>query len=180
MPPKKSAKKVAKKAAGKHGPHKTANDARRTFEHLGRVQALSALIASEDETLSLLTNLADSAFRAQQCKESADLLRAAEHYSFATIHAGFTETVAWDIRNTITEEFEHLVERMEEHATEHSAAKPLQQLRTRFHREANAALHRGSYRAALEFARGAEALAHVHSLDTKELPLSVSQKRLRR
>jgi hypothetical protein len=166
MAPKKAVKKA--KSGGK-----PENDARRTFEHLGRVQALAPLTASESETILLLMNLADESYRARQYKESADLLRAAEHLSFATLHAGSTETVSPDLQTTLTEEVEHLVERMTEHASKHRASKPLQQLRARFHRESKAAFARGSYRAALELARGAEALAHV------EGPLGSSQRQLR-
>ena len=170
-------KKATKRDVGKRGPHRQANDAMRTFEHLGRVQALHGLINSESEALSLLMNLADDAFRATQYKESADLLRAAEHLSFATLHAGFTEVATPGLRDTIAEEVERLVEQATEHGPKHSP-EPLQRLHARFRRDAEAALRRGSYRAALEFGRGADALSHVDRLETQFLPSSVRQKRL--
>jgi hypothetical protein len=171
-------KKAAKKPAGKHDSHPPAKDARRTFEHLGRVQLLAALTSSKDEALALLLDLSDRAFRTQRYKESADLLRAAEHLSFANLCADSTEKVSSDLRNAIIEELAHLADRMREHASKHSAGDPIQKLRTRMHHDAEAALHRGSYRAALELARGAEALAHVDRPEAKALPSSPSQKRL--
>ena len=182
MAPKKAAKqapkKAAKKTAGKHDPHKSANDARRTFEHLGRVQVLSSLTSSESDALNLLTNTADAAFRAQQYKESADLLRAAEHLSFAVLNGNSTEIVATELKKVITEEFEHLVERSKEHALQHAVPKELRQLLARMSGDAKSAMRHGCYRAALEFARGAEALSHVHEPDSKLLAPATAQKRL--
>ncbi|WP_446742418.1 hypothetical protein [Silvibacterium acidisoli] len=177
-PPKKAAKKAAKKATGHHDPHKAAKDARRTFEHLGRVQAIAKLTNSESETLAFLSQTADRAFRAGQYKDSADLLRAAEHLSFASLYREATETVADNLKATIKDEFDHLLERAEDHANHHSAPKEVHALMERMTKEAKAALKRGSYRAALEFARGAEALAHVDELKPAELSAGKEQKRL--
>lgn len=179
MPAKKAAKKSAKKAAAQHDPRKAAKDARRTFEHLGRVQAISGLTSSEDESLNLLTKTADIAYKAQQYKESADLLRAAEHLSFAALHVEATETVAAALKVVIKEEFEHLIERSVEHSSHHEIPKVLQVLLTRMSKDAKAAMRRGSYRSALEFARGAEALSHVHHLDLDLLPAPAAQKQLK-
>lgn len=177
-PPKKAAKKSAKKAAGHHDPHKALKDARRTFEHLGRVQAIAKLTGSESETLTLLSQTADKAFRAEQYKDAADLLRAAEHLSFASLHREATEIVADDLKATIKEECDHLLERAEDHANHHSVPKAIRGLMERMKKDAKAALKRGSYRAALEFARGAEALAHVDELKTSALSAGKEQKRL--
>lgn len=168
-------KKAAKKAAGHHDPHK---HARRTFEHLGRVQAIASLTQEEHETVAFLTKSADIAFHAQQYKASADLLRAAEHLSFASLNSSTTEQVSEELEATITDEFERLIDRAEEHAAHHSAPKAIQQLIARMTKQAWAALKRGSYRAALEFARGVEALVHVDGLDDLALPASPTQKRL--
>lgn len=177
-PPKKAAKKAAKKATGHHDPHKAAKDARRTFEHLGRVQAIAKLLSSESETLTLLSQMADRAFRAEQYKDSADLLRAAEHLSFASLHREATEIVADNLKATIREECEHLLECAEDHASHHAAPKEVRGLMERMMKDAKAALKRGSYRAALEFARGAEALAHVDELKLPSLVAGKEQKRL--
>ena len=175
---KKAAKKAAKKSAGAHDPHKAAKDARRTFEHLGRVQALAKLTSSEAGSLQSLTATADGAFRAQKYKESADLLRAAEHLSFATLHADATEAVAAELKQVIKEEFTHLLERADEHASRHVLPRETKQLFLRLVKDAKASMRRGSLRAALEYARGAEALAHVHDLDSKRLTTGPTQKRL--
>ena len=118
MPPRKAAKKAAKKSAGHHD-FQPGRDARRAFEHLGRVQALSSLASYESESLSLLTKTADAAYQTQQYKESAHLLRAAEHMSFAVLHVEATETVAAELKEVIKEEFEHLVERSLDHSAHH-------------------------------------------------------------
>lgn len=175
---KKAAKKAAKKSAGHHDPHKAANDARRTFEHLGRVQVLARLGSSETDSLQFLTTTADSAFRAQQYKESADLLRAAEHLSFASLHADSKEAVPTDLKRVIQEEVEHLLERAEDHASRHVLPQQIQELYARLVKEAKASLRRGSLRAALEVARGGEALAHVHDLDSKWLASGTTPKQL--
>ena len=174
--PKKAAKKAAKKLPKHHGPNK---DARRTFEHLGRVQAIASLTTSESESISYLVRTADVAFRAKQHKDSAELLRAAEHLSFALLYKGNTEQVDGELKATIETEVEHLLDRTEDHAHHHSAPKAVRQRMERMVSEAKAALKRDEYRAALEFARGAEALAHVDDLKQLSLPAAPAQKRLR-
>lgn len=179
MPPKKAAKKAAKKAPGQHDPHKAAKDARRAFEHLGRVQTLSSFTSSESESLNLLIKTADGAYQAQQYKESADLLRAAEHLSFAALHVEAAESVSAELKSAIEEEFKHLIERSVEHSSHHDIPKILLALLARMTRDAKAAMLCGSYRSALEFARGAEALSHVHHLDIRRLPAPTAQKSLK-
>lgn len=178
MAPKKAPKKVAKKTPSEHDPHKSANDARRTFEHLGRVQVLSSFTSSERDALDLLTKTADEAFRMQQYKESADLLRAAEHLSFAILHADSGEAVALDLKKVIKKEFEHLIERSAGHVSHHVVPKAILHLLTRLTGDGKSAMRRGSYRAALEFARGAEALSHVHDLGGKMFPPAMALKLL--
>ncbi len=175
MPP----KKAAKKAAGQSDPHKAAKDARRTFEHLGRVQALSHFTSSESESLNLLTKTADMAYQTKQYKEAADLLRAAEHLSFAALHLDAVETVSAELKEVIEEEFEHLIQRSGEHSSIHDLPKSLLALLARTIKDAKVAMRRGSYRSALEFARGAEALSHVHSLGLNPLPVPTSPKQLK-
>src|ERR1700761_3304891 len=97
---KKAAKKSAKKAVGGHD-HRAANDARRTFEHLGQVQALATLASDEQETIRLLTSTADAAFQAESYREAADILRAAEHLSFAAIVAVNMPVISQDMRTAI-------------------------------------------------------------------------------
>jgi hypothetical protein len=70
MPPKKAAKKAAKKAPGQHDPHNAGKDARRTFEHLGRVQALSSLISDESDSLNFLMKTADAAYQAHSTRNA--------------------------------------------------------------------------------------------------------------
>ena len=183
MAPNKAAKKVAKKAAkkvaGKHDPHRAAKDARRTFEHLGRVQAIASLTGAEAGPLSALISLSDQAFQVERYQQSADLLRAAEHLSFATLHKTAQENAAPELLRTIEEELAHLEDRLQEHSSHHPVTSVIQPHLQRFRREAKQALQRGSLRAALEFARGAEALAHVHDWHVQRLA-SPSPSALRR
>lgn len=170
MAPKKAAKKAAKKAPAKHDAHKAGRDARRTFEHLGRVQALLPLTAAEQDAIALLATAADTAFRQQHYKDSADLLRAAEHLSFACIvdspEAG---QISEGPTAAIREEFEHLRERAEEHGAASEAPRLVRTIYTRMARDADSAMKKHWYRKALELARGAEALTHIHHLDDKML-----------
>lgn len=169
MAPKKAAVKSADKKSGKDKVASSEKDARRTFEHLGRVQILMRLATNEKNALDLLTNTADAAYRAKQYEDSANLLRAAEHICFATIHADATETVSADLKQVITKEIEHLNKRSEEETAKHALSSELKPLVERLRAEVTAAMKRGSYRAALEFARGTEALSHVHALDKKAI-----------
>jgi hypothetical protein len=180
MAPKKAAKKAAKKTAGIQPAHKAANDARRTFEHLGRVQVLSRVAHEEQEDLKMLTATALSTFRGQQYKESADLLRAAEHLSFAKLHVGSVDPVAADLQQVIHEELHHLLARAQEHAGTDELPGEIQQIYLRSLSAAQSSLESGSLRAALEFARGAEALAHVHHLRDSSLTSPAPSKQLQR
>jgi hypothetical protein len=169
MAPKKAAKKAAKKAPGNHDPHKAGRDARRTFEHLGRVQALASLATGEQASIQLLVSTADAAYRSHQYKESADLLRAAEHLAFAAIVETDRTLIAKTLLEAIQEECDHLLERAEEHGAAEYAPAAIRKLCGRMTKDAASAMRRKAYRAALELARGAEALAHVENLDEKLL-----------
>jgi hypothetical protein len=173
-------KKPKKRVGPPHDPHKHAKDVRRTFEHLGRVQAIASLASAERDTVALLTSLADDAFKAQSYKNSADLLRAAEHVSFAAMHTNAKETVGEYLEEAIKDESDHLLERAEDHQAEHPIPKQLRELQARLSRDGKAALRRGEYRAALELARGAETLSHVHELATPRLHSKTPPNQLRR
>lgn len=174
--PKKAPKKVAKKSPGHHDPHR---DARRAFEHLGRVLAIASLTQSESATLSDLTRCADLAFRGQHYKTSADLLRAAEHLSFASLNNENSEHVAEHLKAAIKAELDNLLLRAEDHAPRHLSPDSIRAVRDRMTESARTAFSRGSYRAALEYARGAEALAHIHDADGLLLQSVPDPKRLR-
>src|ERR1700761_7956151 len=124
MPPpnkaaKKAAKKVAKKSAGHHhGKHHQANDLRRAYEHMGRVAVLQqSSRSSATDSIAELTALAQRAIKDGHTKEAADLLRASEHLSFAVLAGEVSGIVrvSAELKQSITEHFDELTRRAEEH-----------------------------------------------------------------
>ena len=164
MPPKKAAKPAAKKAVKKPAPNleKLRRDTLRAYEQLGRVRVLVPLLAPDAaETVTVLGDMSHASLRMDAARDAADLLRAAEHYCFATLAIGDSSnsTISTALKQSIEMEYRHLRERADTHATQmaptmHLIYKEMCDLASR-------ALRAGSYRAALEMVRGAEALAHV-------------------
>ena len=163
---KKAAKKTAKKAAGHHhDKHHQANDLRRAFEHLGRVSVLrQALKSSGTDAVAELTALAQQAIKGGHSKDAADLLRALEHLSFAAL-AGEVSSIARisvDLRESITDQFDDLMRRADEHwQEEEEHSSNLTEIYKNSRERATKAFKARAYHQALEFARAAEALAHV-------------------
>ena len=169
---KKSAKKAAKKApakhAAKHAAKKSAHgnagqDTRRAYEHLGRIQALAAAVPSGTEDARTLATHAQNALRANQPRDAAELLRAAEHNLFAILQdtQPADDSVAASLLASLTAEIQHLQQRAEDHGACADAPRAIQTIYRSMSRGATAALKAGRYRAAMEFARGAEALTHA-------------------
>ncbi len=170
MPPQKAAKKSAKH----HDPkHDSAKDLRRAHEHLGRVDILQRVLQPKqaDDVKSLVT-LAEQELENGHRKDAADLLRAAEHFSFAA-RAHDTEEleeISKDLTNVLSEEFAHLAMKAEEHwEHEDERHEPVIALYESAMKHSQKAFQRGSYRQAMELVRGAEALAHVKKHRPKEL-----------
>jgi hypothetical protein len=168
---KKSAKKAAKKAPAKHAAKHAAKqagqpgrDTRRAYEHLGRVQSLAAQMGSTgSEGAKTLAGYAEQALRAGASKDAAELLRAAEHHLFGTLAMAQAadESLSPELLGSIRDEYEHLVERAGEHGGCEAAPRPIATLYKAMQKAAAAASRAGQFRAALEFARGAEALTHA-------------------
>jgi hypothetical protein len=165
MPPKKAAKKIASKVAMKV-PHPS-RDLRRAYEHLGRIEILEgALVGSPYVDVSSLANLAEQQLASGHAKNAADLLRAAEHLSFAALapHESSVASprVSAELKAAIAGEIDHLQQRAEDHWAEaEDDGRILEELYSRTIEQARAAFARGVYRPALELARAAEALAQV-------------------
>jgi hypothetical protein len=128
-----------------------------------------------DADVSVLATLAQKELKAGHVKEAADLLRAAEHLSFAALGSERSKSsaVAADLKATITEEFDHLLERAEEHwaqGNEGDRHAAVVSLYKRVCKRAKKALDEKSYRPALELAHAAEALAHVRKHGADQLP----------
>lgn len=172
-------KKAPKKAPAHHDLHKAGKDARRTYEHLGRVQALAPLATAEQDSIGILVSAADEAFRSDHFKSSADLLRAAEHLCFAALVQTGSFRISPDMIASVEEELEHLRQRAADHAADEDLPPALHKISTRMWKEMEIALRQASYGRALELARGAEALAHVRHAGPKKLDTDERPKRLR-
>jgi pterin-4a-carbinolamine dehydratase len=171
-PPKKVAKKAAKNAAKAtghhHDKHNQARDLRRAYEHMGRVAVLrQASKSSRTDAIAELTTLAQQAIKDGHSKDAADLLRASEHFSFAALAGEFSgvagdSRVSADLKESITDQFDDLTRRADEHwQEEEEHSETLTAIYESSRRSATKAFKARDYYQALEFARAAEALAHV-------------------
>ena len=164
MPPKKVAKKAAKKTA------KHPNDAlRRAYEHLQRLHLLQPqLEAATLEQVEILSRAAQSAMAAEDAKSAADLLRAAEHLAFGSLASEAPDdSVSQALAETAGREYEHLMERGAAQWAERdgSAARHVAATYKAMLASAKAAFKARAFHRSLEFARGAEALAHARTGD---------------
>lgn len=170
---KKSAKKAAKKSTGHHGKHHEGKELRKAYEHLGRLTALEPrLPAVLVEQLKKLTELAQVTLRAGEQKSAADLLRAGEHLAFGSLASTAKATgLGEELEAAIHAEYEHLVDKADEHWNKDEGERPagVEELYESMAVAGQAAYHKGAYRRALEFVRGAEALAHVRGGDAPML-----------
>jgi hypothetical protein len=168
--PKKHPAKAAKHAAKKSPKHKEdkhsgGKDMRKAYEHLGRLTALrSILSATVIPQISVLTELAQQALAGSDAKQAKDLLRAGEHLAFGSLAANTKEPrLSEELLSVIHADYEDLTDRAEEHWERHESGRPstVIPLYDVMREAADHAFDKGAYRRALEFARGAEALAHV-------------------
>ncbi len=158
----KAAKKVAKKAA-KKTPKGPGHDARRAYEHLQRLRIIGSQLSEEAlAQLNTLSQFAQAAFAQEDAKSAAELLRAGEHVAFGSLAAQTSgDDVSSFLRTQIKEEYEHLLERASEQWQEHEPA-PSREITAIFKSmisEAKIAWRNKAFHRALEFARGAGALA---------------------
>jgi hypothetical protein len=172
-PPKKAAKKVAKKAAKKaaghhHEKNHQAKDLRHAYEHMGRVAVLrQALTSHRMDASAQLTAAAQESVKDGHSKDAADLLRASEHLIFAVLAGEFAAVagdarVSAELKEAITDQFDDLTRRAEEHWQEDKEGSEfLTAIYDSSRKSAAKAFKAGAYHPALEFARAAEALAHV-------------------
>lgn len=172
MPAKKAAKTAAHRADPKNPESK---DLRRAYEHLGRIEILQRIIdADSSKHVHTLVALAEKALAKGHRKDGADLLRAAEHLSFAALAGadGKPGTISDELKAIVADEVEHLTRKANEHWDASAEGERGSSLMAVFHNSLAAAvtaLHAGAYRPALELARGAEALAHVKNHGPEEL-----------
>ncbi|MBW4038610.1 MAG: hypothetical protein HIU91_06975 [Acidobacteria bacterium] len=148
--------------------HREHKDLRRAYEHLGRLTALEKTLTGRTvNQIKTLTTLAQNALLADDPKSAADLLRAAEHLAFGSLAQNSRATrLSETLEAALNLELEHLTEKAAEHWEKHDGNRPaaIAEIYTSMLAVADAAHVKGAYRRALEFARGAEALAHVRGL----------------
>jgi hypothetical protein len=114
--------------------------------------------------IGVLSELAQTSVEAGDSKSAADLLRAGEHLAFGSIAANAKESsLSDDLVRAVNREYEHLVDKADEHWERHEDERPsqIEAVYASMRESAEEALNRGAFRKALEFARGAAALAHV-------------------
>lgn len=171
-----------KKAAVKHAPHEDASkDMRRAYEHLGRVEILHASLDHHAAAeITELTKLAQHELATTHVKDAADLLRAAEHLSFGALNSPKKDAhMEAKLVEAITEEFHGKLKKADQHwSGEEHRHKAIDDIYNAVIERANKAFGAGAYRQALELARGAEALAHVHIAASKQLEVEVEQHQL--
>jgi uncharacterized protein with gpF-like domain len=115
------------------------------------------------DAVAELTTLAQQALKDGHGKDAADLLRASEHLSFAVLAGEVSGVVrvSADLKESITEQFDELMRRAEEHQEEEEHSSILTAIYQSARNSAAKAFKARDYHQALEFARAAEALAHV-------------------
>ena len=164
-PPKKSPKKAAKKAAKHHPDHPQTNDLRRAYEHMSRVEILQKSLKPTDaKVVTTLATLARVQLEAGNNQQAADLLRGAEHLSIAALAGKDSEKVKLSnqLVQSIAEHLNELTGRPEKHWLDHDEEPGVfTAIYKSSRKNATTALKHGAYHRALEFARAAEALAHV-------------------
>jgi len=184
MAPKKAAKKSVKDHDKKHHEDKEGKDLRRAYEHLGRLSVLEKhLAATVTGQLGVLTEMAQKSLLTGESRSAADLLRAGEHLGFGSLASqAKASRVSDELASTLSAEYEHLVDKADEHWQKHEGDRPneIEAVYDSMLQSANAAFHKGAYRRALEFARGAEALAHVRGGGAPLLEEPVAGKKAKR
>lgn len=176
-----AANNSAKKAAKRLAPH-PANELRRAYEYLGRIEILEgALAGSPFVDVTALVNLAQQQLEAGNPGNAAALLEAAEHLCFAALapnHNFSKESpLSPDLRRAITIEFEGLMRRAEEHwqdKEEQTDRRAIEELSSRTLDRARGAFTLGLFRTALEFARAVEVLSQIRG----NLPATVPDRGL--
>lgn len=159
MPTIKSERGAAKRQASQ-----PAEEARRAYEHLGRIDILEgALAGSPFVQVTTLVNLAQQQLGAGNSRNAAGLLQAAEHLCFAALSPPTSgDALAADLERSIGEEFKAIVQRAEANWNDEYAPADREAVANMYSdvlAAAQRAFARSALRPALELARAAEALS---------------------
>jgi hypothetical protein len=170
-PPKKAAKKAAKHASRHADPkHRESKDLRRSFEHLGRIEALHSTAALAQD-VGLLVTFARQQLKDGDASNAAEFLRAAEHLSFASLASqnAIPIKVSGATEQAIEDEFQHLSRKAEEHWDPRGANSQIAAIYDATLDNAQRAFKKSSFHVAMESIRAAEALARVEPLGPTRL-----------
>jgi hypothetical protein len=172
MPAKKTERTPVKRPA-----QRRADEARRAYEYLGRVEIIEgALVGSPFVAVTALENLAQQQLSCGNARNAANLLEAAEHLCFAALAPNSVDDalISRDLKQSIATEFNALIRSAEERwrdRDELANRDAITRLYSETVAEAQRAFSRGGFRPALELARGADALSQVG----EGLPASIPQ-----
>ena len=148
---------------------------------MGRVQVLITLLdPQQGKDVQTLAKYAERSLQGGDARSSADLLRGAEHLAFGTIafDAAPDETLSESMLATVQEEYEHLRERAAPQSEATEVPRAVGAIAGRMGKSAAAAMKRKLYRAAMEMARGAEALAQVKGVQDELSGKGTTPKRI--
>jgi hypothetical protein len=169
MPAKKAAKKAAKKPQRKFSDPHTSDDFRLAYEHLGRIEVLEgALVGTPFVDVNVLANLAQQQLDYGHAKNASDLLRAAEHISFAALapreSLDLSSVTPSELKAAVANELDRLTQSAESQWAESDDAANravIENIYTSSLEHARSSFASGAYRPALQFARAAEALSRI-------------------
>jgi hypothetical protein len=162
---------------GNRSAQRAPSDPLRAYEHFGRIDILEGgLAGSRFVDVNVLANLAQQQLDSGNAENAANLLRAAEHLSFAALapsdSARLTSHIPGELKQAVADELDRLTRRAEElwsESKETASRALIANIFATALSEARLAFDRGAYRPALQLARAAEALAHV----SKGLPTTL-------
>jgi len=144
-------------------------DARRAYEHFGRIEILEGgLAGSPFVDVSTLANLAQQQLDTGHPQNAANLLRAAEHLSFAALApketSDLSNRIPPELKAAVASELERLTRTAEDRWEDSEKSANRTVIKSIFAEALDRARHaftRGAYRPALQLARAAEALSQV-------------------
>lgn len=161
--------KAGKRSEIRSGAHRAATpDPLRAYEQFGRVDILEGGLAGPSfVNVNALANLAQQQLDSGHADNAANLLRAAEHLSFAALapkdSARLTAHIPSSLLAAVAAELERLTQGAEELWAESGKTNRavIEKVYLTALADARQAFVDGAYRPALQLAHAAEALAHV-------------------
>jgi hypothetical protein len=155
-----------------------APDVLRSYERFGRIEILEGgLAGSPFVDVNALANLAQQQFDSGHATNAANLLRAAEHISFAALSprgsADLSSCIPAELKAVVAAELNRLTQDAEHRWAESKDAadrRVIENIYTSTLEQTRHAFARGAYRPALHLARAAEALSMINEGLPAKLP----------